>query len=117
MDTMSKFGLTERDVDQKLDIEGVELSDGSLVSPIYLLRLAKQSGIIQAQVTKVLSMLESSQDKVETVAKCLYEQDYSLGYWDTRMSKGDKSKWIVKVREICRLFHTLPNLEKELKSE
>lgn len=49
MDMMSKFELTERDVNQKLDIEGVELSDGSLVSPIYLLRLAKQSGIIQAR--------------------------------------------------------------------
>ncbi len=45
--------LTEKDVDQNLNIEGVSLADcNCLVSPIYLLRLAKKSSILQAQYSQ-----------------------------------------------------------------
>ncbi len=45
--------LTEKDVDQNPSIQGVKIADcGCLVSPIYLLRLTKQSGILALQDAK-----------------------------------------------------------------
>ncbi len=36
----------------------------------------------------------------ERIAKKLYEQEFSAGYWDVGMSKGDKVKWYAKADSI-----------------
>ncbi len=36
----------------------------------------------------------------DRIAKKLYEQEFSAGYWDVGMSKGDKVKWYVKADSI-----------------
>jgi len=40
----------------------------------------------------------------DDIAKCLYEQGFSQGYWDTRMSAGDKIKWLAKADTIISLI-------------
>lgn len=40
----------------------------------------------------------------EQIARELYEQEFSAGYWDTRMSNGDKVKWLAKADCIISLL-------------
>lgn len=39
-------------------------------------------------------------EAIEKIAKALYEQEFSAGYWDIRMSKGDKAKWLARAAQI-----------------
>lgn len=55
-------------------------------------------GLLKAQLAKCK---KEEYEFLDKIAKCLYEQDYSKGYWDNRMSRGDKAKWLEKARQIA----------------
>jgi len=58
--------------------------------------------LIQAEIVTPDSTPPS--DKREQIAKHLYEYRYSAGYWDTRMTDGDKWKWRNEADQILKLM-------------
>ena len=65
-----------------------------------------EDGVFKCPFCGVETPVDSTppSDKREQIAKHLYEYRYSAGYWDTRMTDGDKWKWRNEADQILKLM-------------
>ena len=63
--------------------------------PTWLQEFEKEAGYMTKQ-----------EEIREGMAKALFEREFSEGYWDTRMSNGDKVQWFAKADCATSYLHS-----------